>query len=108
MLNNVGENIGDTTEFGNDMSLHPHPTVPGGASQPQIRYSMKIFFRDKGEIKTFLDKGKLGICSPKKLSLKDGFRKMSKWKEIVTEGLEFQKRNKNSGIGKYKKLSFFP
>ena len=78
MLNNVGDNIGDTTELGNDTSLHHHPTVPGGASQPQIQYAMKIFFRNKGEMRTLSDKEKLRICSPKKLSLKDDFRKMFK------------------------------
>lgn len=66
MLKNVGDNIGDTTELGNDTSLHHHPTVPGGASQPQIQYSMKIFFRNKGEMRTLSDKGKLRIGSQKR------------------------------------------
>lgn len=74
--------------FGGDMNLHPHPTVSAGDSQPQTQYSMEIIFRNEGEMKRFSDKGKLRISFPK-LSLKNGFRKMSKQKEIIIgEGLE--------------------
>jgi len=65
VLNNVGANIGDTTELGNDMSLHHQPAVPGGASQPQIQCAMKILFRDKGEMRTLSDKEKPRICPQK-------------------------------------------
>lgn len=71
--------------FGGDMSLHPNPTVPVGASPPQTQHSMKTFFRNEGKIKTLSDKRKARIGSLI-FSLKDGFRMKSKQKEIVIEG----------------------
>lgn len=48
---------------------------------------------------------------PSGLLLKNGWRKFSKWKEMVAEeGLEFRKEKKNVGVGKnrceYMRLSF--